>query len=55
MPPSPPVFKVAPTVQQYDWGKLGLSSKVAHFAQVSKLSGFTVDEKAPYAEVNRIF
>ena len=45
------VFKIVPTVQQYDWGKLGSSSKVAVFAQSAGLSNFHVDEAKPYAEV----
>ncbi len=45
------VFKIAPTVQQYDWGKLGISSKVAVFAQSAGIPDFHVDESKPYAEV----
>ena len=45
------VFKIIPTVQQYDWGKLGSSSKVAVYAQSAGLSDFRVDETKPYAEV----
>ena len=45
------VFKIIPTVQQYDWGKIGNTSKVAQFATSSKLPAFEIDEKAPYAEV----
>jgi mannose-6-phosphate isomerase len=45
------VFKILPTVQQYDWGKLGTSSKVAVFARFSGLADFHVDESKPYAEV----
>ena len=45
------VLKIIPTVQQYDWGKLGSSSKVAVFAQSAGLSDFHVDETKPYAEV----
>ncbi|KAI9448479.1 mannose-6-phosphate isomerase [Lactarius indigo] len=44
-------FKVTPTVQQYDWGKLGSASKVAVFAQSAGLSDFRVDETKPYAEL----
>ena len=47
-----PVFPIIPTTQQYDWGKIGLNSKVAQFANASKVQGFTLDEKAPYAEVS---
>ncbi|KAL0954100.1 hypothetical protein HGRIS_005247 [Hohenbuehelia grisea] len=46
-----PVFKLAPTTQQYDWGKVGRDSKVAQLAEASKISGFTLDETAPYAEL----
>ncbi|KAG6895628.1 hypothetical protein C0992_000301 [Termitomyces sp. T32_za158] len=46
-----PVFKIAPTTQQYDWGKTGSTAKVAQFATTSKLPGFTIDESAPYAEL----
>lgn len=46
-----PVFPVVPTVQRYDWGKIGLQSKVAQFADAA---GFKVDAKAPYAEVRRL-
>ena len=46
-----PVFKIIPTTQQYDWGKFGLSSKVAQFAAASKIPGFELDENTPYAEV----
>lgn len=45
------VFKIVPTVQQYDWGKLGTSSKVAVFAQSAGIPDFHVDEIKPYAEV----
>lgn len=45
------VFKILPTVQQYDWGKLGTSSKVAVFAQSAGIVDFHVDESKPYAEV----
>ncbi|KAJ7027893.1 mannose-6-phosphate isomerase [Mycena alexandri] len=45
------VFKIIPTAQQYDWGKIGTSSKVAQFASASKIPGFTLDESAPYAEL----
>jgi mannose-6-phosphate isomerase len=54
MAPTQRVFKIAPTTQQYDWGKIGSSAKVAQFAAASKLPGFSVDEKAPYAEVRNI-
>ncbi|KAI0302924.1 mannose-6-phosphate isomerase [Russula brevipes] len=45
------VFKIVPTVQQYDWGKVGTSSKVAVFAQSAGISEFSVDESKPYAEL----
>jgi Phosphomannose isomerase type I len=46
------VFKIVPTIQQYDWGKLGTKSKVAVFAQSAGLADFHVDESKPYAEVS---
>ena len=48
-----PVFPIIPTTQQYDWGKIGLTSKVAQYASASKIPGFTLEEDAPYAEVRR--
>lgn len=45
------VFKIVPTVQQYDWGKIGASSKVAVFAQSAGIPDFHIDESKPYAEV----
>ncbi|TBU23587.1 mannose-6-phosphate isomerase [Dichomitus squalens] len=45
------VFKIIPTTQKYDWGKIGLSSKVAQYASAANLPGFTLDENAPYAEL----
>ncbi|PCH37027.1 mannose-6-phosphate isomerase [Wolfiporia cocos MD-104 SS10] len=45
------VFKIIPTTQKYDWGKIGLSSKVAQYAAAAKVPGFALDEKAPYAEL----
>ncbi|KAJ7173585.1 mannose-6-phosphate isomerase [Mycena filopes] len=48
---TPPVFKIIPTAQQYDWGKIGTSSKVAQFAAASNIPGFRLDESAPYAEL----
>jgi mannose-6-phosphate isomerase len=47
------VFKIVPTIQQYDWGKLGKNSKVSQFAE-SSVPGFTLDDTKPYAEVNPI-
>ncbi|KAF8900885.1 mannose-6-phosphate isomerase [Gymnopilus junonius] len=47
----PSVFKLVPTTQQYDWGKVGKSSKVAQFAAASQIPGFTIDEGMPYAEL----
>ncbi|KAG6824732.1 hypothetical protein H0H92_005994 [Tricholoma furcatifolium] len=46
-----PIFKLAPTTQQYDWGKQGSSAKVAQFAAASQLPGFIIDESKPYAEL----
>ncbi|KAI0314741.1 mannose-6-phosphate isomerase [Amylostereum chailletii] len=46
---SAPVFLLTPTVQQYDWGKIGISSKVAQFAKAANVAA--VDDDAPYAEL----
>ena len=46
------VFKILPTTQKYDWGKVGLSSKVAQYVAACKLPGFTLEENTPYAEVS---
>ncbi|KAF5379471.1 hypothetical protein D9615_006550 [Tricholomella constricta] len=46
-----PVFKIAPTTQEYDWGKVGRSAKVAQFAAASKLPGFAINDSATYAEL----
>lgn len=48
------VFKILPTTQQYDWGTIGHSSKVAQYAAACKLPGFTLDENTPYAEVSTV-
>lgn len=48
---SPRVFKIIPTTQQYDWGKIGRDAKVAQFAEASQVPGFTVQERKPYAEL----
>jgi mannose-6-phosphate isomerase len=45
------VFKLTPSVQTYDWGKLGRASKVAQLAERGTARGFTLDESTPYAEV----
>ncbi|KAH9479108.1 Mannose-6-phosphate isomerase [Psilocybe cubensis] len=45
------VFKIIPTTQQYDWGKIGKDSKVAQFASASQIPGFAIDEGSPYAEL----
>ncbi|KAF9814779.1 hypothetical protein IEO21_04937 [Rhodonia placenta] len=45
------VFKIVPTTQKYDWGKIGKTSKVAQYAAAAKIPGFTLDENAPYAEL----
>lgn len=47
----PPVFFLVPTTQSYDWGKLGSDSKVAQLAAASKVPGFNLEDKTPYAEV----
>ena len=50
-----PVFAIIPTTQQYDWGKRGIESKVAQFAQKAETPGFDFDESKPYAEVRHGF
>ncbi|KAK7460918.1 Mannose-6-phosphate isomerase [Stygiomarasmius scandens] len=45
------VFKIVPTTQQYDWGKIGSKSMVARLAAASSTSTFAVDEGKPYAEL----
>lgn len=50
-----PVFKLVPTAQSYDWGKLGSDSEVARLAAASSVPGFKLDEKSPYAEVSICF
>ncbi|KZV75219.1 mannos-6-phosphate isomerase [Peniophora sp. CONT] len=49
MSPHPPVFTITPTAQQYDWGQVGLSSKVAQFAKATDVE--SIDESKPYAEL----
>ena len=46
-----PVFKIVPTIQEYDWGRVGRKSKVAQFAGSSGVPEFTIDDDKPYAEV----
>jgi hypothetical protein len=47
------VFKILPTTQKYDWGKLGLTSKIAQLISQPQYAEFEpkIDEKSPYAEV----
>lgn len=45
-----PVFLITPTTQKYEWGKIGISSKVAQLLK-SAASGFVLDESTPYAEL----
>ena len=47
----PLVFTIIPSVQGYNWGKIGSQSKVAQLASASNVPGFKLDQKAPYAEV----
>jgi hypothetical protein len=47
-----PIFLITPTTQQYDWGKIGRSSKVAQFASAARLPGFVLHDETPYAEVS---
>ena len=50
--PVSPVFKIAPGIQSYDWGKKGRSSLAAQLAEES-VPDFQVDKNKPYAEVRR--
>lgn len=46
------VFKIVPTTQQYDWGKVGSKSIVAQLAASSDVNpDFAFNESKPYAEV----
>ncbi|KAG2012231.1 mannose-6-phosphate isomerase [Coprinopsis cinerea AmutBmut pab1-1] len=51
MPNDAHVFKIIPTIQQYDWGKRGNDAKVAQLAAASKIPGFEVEKDKPYAEL----
>ncbi|KAG1753004.1 mannose-6-phosphate isomerase [Suillus lakei] len=46
-----PVFRIIPTIQNYDWGKMGKDSKVAEFASGAGIRGFTLNQSVPYAEL----
>ena len=48
------LMRLCGSIQEYDWGKTGLSSKVAQFAAASKIPGFELHENAPYAEVRHL-
>ena len=50
---SPAVFKLAPGIQSYAWGKKGSSSLSAQLAQTC-IPDFKVDEGKTYAEVRRV-
>jgi mannose-6-phosphate isomerase len=50
MDPLTPVFTIVPTIQHYDWGKVGLASKVAKLVS-SDTPHFDLKESTPYAEV----
>lgn len=43
------IFQLIAGTQSYDWGKIGLDSKVAQYAQCSP--DFKLDESKPYAEL----
>ncbi|TFK98303.1 mannose-6-phosphate isomerase [Pterulicium gracile] len=45
------VFKITPTTQKYDWGKVGRQSAVAQLAESGNHDGFTLDPAASYAEL----
>ncbi|KAF8134625.1 RmlC-like cupin domain-containing protein [Boletus edulis] len=46
-----PIFLIAPTLQKYDWGKVGNQSKVAQLAAGADIPGFVLDNSARYAEL----
>ena len=48
---SPAIFKLAPGIQSYAWGKKGRSSLSAQLAETC-IPGFEVDEDKTYAEVS---
>ena len=46
------VFKILPTTQKYDWGKVGNDSAAARFASATPSSDdFSIQSDKPYAEV----
>jgi len=48
------VFRIVPTTQQYDWGKVGLASKVAQLVVSANTANFSVDHSKSYAEVGAL-
>ena len=44
------IFKLAPGIQDYAWGKKGSASLAARLAAVS-VPGFQIDDEKTYAEV----
>ncbi len=46
---SEPVFRIVPSIQKYDWGKIGAASKVAQL--VAGGAAIPADDDTPYAEV----
>ena len=46
----PGIFALQAYTQNYDWGKLGSTSKAAAYARIAT-PGFEIDEEKPYAEV----
>jgi hypothetical protein len=51
MTTSSPIFKIAPGIQDYAWGKKGGSSLAAQFADVS-VKDFKIKDDKTYAEVH---
>ncbi|PFH45820.1 hypothetical protein AMATHDRAFT_8616 [Amanita thiersii Skay4041] len=45
------VFKSTPTIQEYDWGRVGGTNKVTQFAAASVIPGFAIDDARPYTEI----
>ena len=50
-----PVFKIIPTTQKYDWGKIGSDSAAAKFAAATPSDTFSIQSDKPYAEVSISF
>jgi len=45
------MLRIVPKCQQYEWGKIGSDSLVAHLAKSAGGDGWVLDENKPYAEL----